>query len=131
VVDALPGPYAVGAVVMFLSPESKRIGDYVAGTVVVHDRNGEEVGIFFNTTGDGEADPVDCAALSTDDLQIIETFLQRRLDLPSEVRIKTAEKLARHFREKCKVPRGTHTDNENLLEVLVRGFRRLGRSHPR
>ncbi len=50
VVDALPGPYAVGAIVMFLSPESKRIGDYVAGTVVVHDRNKRRQAIFFNTS---------------------------------------------------------------------------------
>jgi len=131
VVDALPGPYAVGAVVMFLSPESKRIGDYVAGTVVVHERSSEDDGIFFNTSGESESESLLYASLSTDDLQVIETFLQRRLDLPIEVRTKTAEKLASHFREKCKVPEGTHTDNENLLEILVRGYRRGGRSHPR
>lgn len=127
VVDALPGPYAVGAIVMFLSPENKRIGDYVAGTVVVHDRKSDDEAIFFNTSSDDEAEAIHCAVLSTDDLQIMETFLHRRLDLPSEVRQKTAERLATHFRQKCKVPEGTHTDNENLLEILVRGFRRSGR----
>lgn len=126
VIDALPGPYAVGAVVMFLSPQSKRIGDYVAGTVVVHDRKIEDEAIFFNTPSDGAAD-INCAELSTDDLRILETFLQRRLDLPPEVRQKTAERLASHFREKCSIPEGTHTDHENLLETLVRGFRRSGR----
>lgn len=131
VVDALPGPYAVGAIVMFLSPQSKRIGDYVAGTVVVHDRGSEEDAIFFNTRGDEAAEGINCTVLTTDDLHVMETFLQRRLELPLEVRRKTAEKLAKHFREKCSVPEGTQTDNENLLEVLVRGFRGSGRSHPR
>jgi uncharacterized RDD family membrane protein YckC len=131
VVDALPGPYAVGAIVMFFSPQSKRIGDYVAGTVVVHDRGNEEEAIFFNTRADDAAEDINYATLTTDDLQVMETFLQRRLELPPEVRRKTAEKLAKHFREKCSVPEGTHTDNENLLEVLVRGFRRSGRFHPR
>ena len=132
VVDALPGPYAVGAIVMFLSPESKRIGDYVAGTVVVHDRNNQEQAIFFNTSDDDEAaDDINCATLSTGDLQVMETFLQRRLDLPLEVRQKTAEKLAQHFREKCGVPEGTLPDDEALLEILVRGIRRSGRIHPR
>jgi uncharacterized RDD family membrane protein YckC len=131
VVDALPGPYAVGAIVMFLSPQSKRIGDYVAGTVVVHDRTAEDDAIFFNTRGDEAADDINYATLTTNDLQVMETFLQRRLELPSEVRRKTAEKLATHFREKCSVSEGTHIDNENLLESLVRGFRRSGRFHPR
>ena len=131
VVDALPGPYAVGAIVMFLSPQSKRIGDYVAGTVVVHDRSAADDAIFFNTRGDDAADDINYATLTTGDLQVMETFLQRRLELPSEVRRKTAEKLAKHFREKCSVPEGTHSDNENLLEALVRGFRRSGRFHPR
>lgn len=130
-IDALPGPYALGAIVMFLSPESKRIGDYVAGTVVVHDCPREEDTIFFNTTGDDSEEAVNCQALTTDDLQVMEAFLQRRLDLPLEVRQRAAEKLASHFREKCKVPEGTHSDNENLLETLVRGVRRSGRVFPR
>jgi len=131
VVDAFPGPYALGAIVMFLSPQSKRIGDYVAGTVVVHDRKSEDEAIFFNTSSDDEAEGINCAVLNIDDLHVMETFLLRRLDLPSEVRQKTAERLAKHFREKCSVPEGTRTDNENLLEILVRGFRRTRRSHPR
>jgi uncharacterized RDD family membrane protein YckC len=129
-VDQLPGPYAVGAIVMFLSPQSKRVGDYVAGTVVVHDRDSEDDAIFFNTRGDDTAEGINCAVLTTDDLHVMETFLQRRLELPMEVRRKTAEKLAKHFREKCSVPEGTQPDNENLLEILVRGFRRSGRAHP-
>jgi len=123
--------YAVGAVVMFLSPQSKRIGDYAAGTVVVHDRKPEEDAIFFNTSNEVVADSIDYAALSTSDLQVMEMFLQRRLDLPLEVRERTAGKLAKHFREKCAVPEGAFDDNENLLEMLVRGFRRGARFHPR
>jgi len=49
-VDSLPGVYAVGAIVMFISPQHKRIGDYVAGTIVIHDRKPEDDAIFFNTT---------------------------------------------------------------------------------
>lgn len=130
-VDALPGPYAVGAIVMFISPQNKRIGDYVAGTVVVHDSKSEDEAIFFNTSGYEEAEKINCAALSAEDLQVMETFLQRRLDLPLEVRQKAAQRLANHFREKCSVPEGICDDNENLLEILVRGFRRNGRAHPR
>lgn len=38
IVDSIPGIYAVGIVTALLSPKNKRLGDYVAGTVVVHER---------------------------------------------------------------------------------------------
>src|SRR6266567_4630300 len=37
-VDSLPGIYAVGILSVLLSSKNKRLGDYVAGTVVVHER---------------------------------------------------------------------------------------------
>ncbi len=37
IVDALPGYYGVGLVTMLLSARSKRLGDMVAGTIVVRD----------------------------------------------------------------------------------------------
>ena len=40
-----------------------------------------------------------------------------------DVRQRTARKLASHFRQKCAGPDG-HPDDEDLLETLVRGFRR-------
>jgi uncharacterized RDD family membrane protein YckC len=36
-IDALPGMYGVGIVCMMLNSQNRRIGDYVAGTVVVHE----------------------------------------------------------------------------------------------
>ena len=38
IVDSLPGIYAVAIVSALLSAKSKRLGDYIAGTVVVHER---------------------------------------------------------------------------------------------
>lgn len=123
-VDALPGFYALGAITMFLSPQSKRIGDYVAGTVVIHDRKPDDAAIFFNTKGMELEESIHYEALSIQDFQVLETFLQRRFDIPMEARRQTADKLTRHFRQKCGVPEGTLLDNESLVETLVRGFRR-------
>lgn len=128
-VDSLPGVYALGAIVMFISPENKRIGDYVAGTIVIHDRKPEDDAIFFNTSSEEVADAINYSALAPTDLHVIETFLQRRLDLDYEVRLRTSLKLAQHFREKCSIPAETYEDNENLLEILVRGYRRSARFH--
>jgi uncharacterized RDD family membrane protein YckC len=130
-IDSLPGMYAVGAIVMFISPQNKRIGDYVAGTVVVHDRKPESEAIFFNTANDRPIEAINYSAVTPTDLEVIETFLQRRLDLDYDVRQQAARKLANHFRQKCNVPPETKIDNENLLEMLVRGFRDSARFRAR
>jgi uncharacterized RDD family membrane protein YckC len=129
-VDSLPGVYALGAVVMFISPQQKRLGDYVAGTVVIHDRKPDDDAIFFNTN-DEVAEGINYSALTPNDLQLIETFLQRRLDIEYDVREKTAAKLADHFRMKCEASAASCKDNENFLELLVRGYRRGARFHSR
>lgn len=38
IVDSLPGFYAVGILSMLISQQNKRLGDFLAGTVVVHER---------------------------------------------------------------------------------------------
>jgi len=38
IVDFLPAYYAIGVIVMFVSPRPRRLGDYAAGTVVVRER---------------------------------------------------------------------------------------------
>ncbi len=38
IVDVLPSLYATGLITMLISGENKRIGDYAAGTVVVHEK---------------------------------------------------------------------------------------------
>ena len=45
-IDSIPGMYAVGIVSIFLSSQNKRLGDFVAGTIVVHERNLEELKPF-------------------------------------------------------------------------------------
>ncbi len=37
IVDSLPMFYATGIIVSLISPQNKRAGDYLAGTVVVHE----------------------------------------------------------------------------------------------
>ena len=129
-VDSLPGVYALGAVVMFLSPQNKRVGDYVAGTIVIHDRKPEDEDILFNTK-DEITDGINLSVLNPNDINVIETFLQRRLDLDLQVREKTAAKLAEHFRQKCEVSMDQYPNNENFLEFLVRGYRRGARFQAR
>ena len=38
IVDYLPSLYAIGIISCLISPQNKRVGDYLAGTVVVHEK---------------------------------------------------------------------------------------------
>lgn len=88
-VDFLPVYYGVGVVTMFVSEQSRRLGDMAAGTLVVHDRS--------TITLDSLATPVavevshrdvpaEVAALPLErltdqSLQLVEDFLRRQKEL--------------------------------------------------
>jgi len=48
-IDFLPAMYAIGIVCMMLNRNSRRLGDFVAGTIVVHDKQTEDVRPDWNT----------------------------------------------------------------------------------
>ena len=43
IIDQLPAGYGIGVLCAWISPQSKRLGDYVAGTVVIHEKPSESV----------------------------------------------------------------------------------------
>jgi uncharacterized RDD family membrane protein YckC len=126
-IDLLPGVYAVGMLVVFLSAQNKRLGDYVAGTVVVHDRAPEESQPFWNTREDAEASFVGIEQITPEEIQTIETFLLRRLDLPPTIRRQSAVLIADHISTKLAVGEDQKKDLENFLELVVRQFRKSAR----
>jgi len=80
-IDILPTMYGAGIVCMMLNSQNRRIGDFVAGTVVIHDQRTEEVRPDW-TPRPKPLRPVRSSRLLTsDDLVLIETYLQRRFQL--------------------------------------------------
>jgi len=126
-VDLLPGFYAVGMLSVFLSPQNKRLGDYVSGTVVVHDRPPELGQPFWNTRADDQTVFVGIDKITAQEVQMIEAFLLRRLDLPPTVRQQSAKRIADHVSAKLEVPEDQKKDLENFLELVVRQFRKSAR----
>jgi uncharacterized RDD family membrane protein YckC len=91
--DMMPVPfYSVGLISVFSSSRDQRIGDMVAGTVVVRERE-EEAPDFAQVFASPVSDPalrrsfkpVDFTAslqsLTESEIQVVETFLRRRWDL--------------------------------------------------
>ena len=71
--------------------------------------------------------PADAVArLSRADLQMIESFLARRLDLPLDIGAGLAAKMARSLAGKMKLEIPPGVSNETFLEALALGLREVG-----
>ncbi|HLJ28879.1 MAG TPA: RDD family protein [Candidatus Angelobacter sp.] len=127
IIDLLPlvPPYAVGIITMLLNPKNRRLGDFVAGTLVVHDRKAQESDLFFNTPQKTpEIALYQAGRLGVPEVELIETFLARRLDIPPDVRKQSATRIADMICSKLGIDPGSRpADNENFLELIVREFR--------
>jgi uncharacterized RDD family membrane protein YckC len=148
-IDYLPGFYAVGVVAIFVSKQNQRLGDMVAGTLVVHDREIDtphwgEVGnrTFTASTfalpaaqNSPMAPPHLSVVLSTpalakltaSDLQVLEGFFARRLDMELAVRAALAQRIAAALCAKSglEIPPGTSV--ETFLEAVSHQLREVAR----
>jgi uncharacterized RDD family membrane protein YckC len=144
-VDQIPFFYAVGVIVMFITRQHQRLGDLAAGTLVVRDRELEST--LWNDsptrTFTAQIFPAPAAAaephtlvtlpsegiarLSSADLEVLEGFFARRLDMPLSTREALAERIATAIRGKSglEVPPGVSI--ETFLEAAARELRDLGR----
>ena len=131
-IDSMPGMYGVAVISIFVDKQSRRLGDMVAGTVVVHDKKEEAAQPFLNTSS-AEAIPAAMASaniagkLTLQELDVIETFLNRRLDLPPGVREQSAARIATAIAARLDVPAEERGSDEKFLEAVAREFRNTAR----
>lgn len=118
IVDELPFAYGIGVLCAWISPQSKRLGDYVAGTVVVHEKPLETVAPPWQDA------PVPSAThkyganrLTPEEFALVETFLSRRSALDAGVRYDTAAAIVRRIEAKLMLP-PDRPSAEKLLEEL-------------
>jgi uncharacterized RDD family membrane protein YckC len=143
-VDQIPFFYAVGVIVMFITRDHQRLGDLAAGTLVVRDRAPEFTPWNDSPTRTFTAQifpapvspephtrvslPVEgIARLSLADLEVLEGFLARRLDMSLATRQQLADRISSAIRAKSglEVPPGVST--ETFLEAAARELRDVGR----
>src|SRR5215469_8109535 len=103
--DFMPPPsYAIGVVSIILSSESKRIGDFVGGTVVIKERSSEaptleEISRVLEAEASrAAASPSlfkpDAALLEPNEVRVIQAFLRRRYELSLDSRRTLALRIA-------------------------------------
>lgn len=127
-VDWLPSMYAAGVLVMLLNKKHRRLGDFVAGTLVVHESSDRESSLFFNTSVQPDSILPQASRLTLQEAELIETFLARRLEIPPEVRRQNAQRIAERIATRLEIPRDSRpSEDETFLELLVKEFRNRAR----
>jgi hypothetical protein len=143
VIDLLPGFYLVGVITMLCNREQKRLGDLVAGTIVVHERSDEQpllshssrtfTASLYPQPLEEAREPVAAlvpadgvARLDAGDLTLIDTFFGRALDLDLEKRAEIAGKIADRMSAKMQVPLPADVAPERVLESIAYAMR-MGR----
>ena len=120
--------YAIGVVSIIFSPRSKRVGDYVAGTVVVKERATEAPSldqiIKISEIEQQRAERVapfsaDIRGLTERELRAVETFLKRRYELSEINRSQLATRIAHPLALKLGIAVDQHPA-ETILEEIER-----------
>jgi uncharacterized RDD family membrane protein YckC len=124
IVDSLPGFYGVGISSALLSSKCKRLGDYVAGTVVVHEEPlASHIQGDWTLPSSAPSSQYDVSRLTPEEFQLIETFLMRRGQLVDQVRAQTAHRIALRMEARLGIAAGNRPDAEAFLERIAREYR--------
>jgi uncharacterized RDD family membrane protein YckC len=152
-IDYLPGVYGVGIVAIFCSRRHQRLGDMVAGTLVVRDSRTEtphwgEMGTRTITAHtfitappaspslESSQNPLMNAPhlsvslpasavqkLSISDLEVLEGFFARRLDMELSTRAALAARMATALRSKSGLEMPEGVSDETFLEAVAHHLR--------
>lgn len=121
-VDLLPGAYLVGIVTIIATSRNQRVGDVVAGTLVVRERTAAQTALRHGATATSFPVPagltLDTSALSADEVATVRGYLERRFEIEPSARARIAETLVARLRPKV----GGAPDDlpgERLLEAIV------------
>ncbi|WP_263373724.1 RDD family protein [Granulicella aggregans] len=147
VVDSQPF-YLIGVITMLCNKQQKRLGDFVAGTLVVHDRLEDQPLLAHNSRTftaalyapapfqefpqperSGQIPlPADAVArLQVQDLNVIDAFLARSLDLEIATREEMAAKIATRIAAKMQISIPAGTNPERFLEAVAFDMRAAAR----
>jgi len=129
IVDSLPTFYATGLITMLISSQNKRVGDYAAGTVVVHEKPLQAVASIWNTpAASAQSMPISSSTqITVDELQLVETFLERRGSLEPDMRWAMGRQIADRLGRQMGVSLEARPDSEKFLEAVAEQRRNMAR----
>jgi len=121
--------YMVGCIACAVDKRNRRLGDMVAGTVVVHEVEEQGTSYWYAQEKSVATPTVShvVGGLSEQEFQLIEAFLARRLDIPNLQRLQSAEVIANRIGDRLNIPRAARASNEDFLEEVARRYRDAAR----
>jgi hypothetical protein len=129
IVDYLPAFYAIGIVSAILTKENKRLGDLVAGSLVVREASlaslkptwqTEPPAAQLATTSYGGA------SLTPEEFALVDSFLNRRSELDYDIRRRMADQIFYRLKPKLTLPADNSLSTEGILEALAYERRTAG-----
>lgn len=132
IVDSLPSFYAIGIIAAVCNSQNKRLGDFVAGSIVVRERSLQEMKpdlqdtqVQSNVAASLPSPALGAHALSMEELTLIDTFLHRRHSLEMVVRARMAHEVFERVKDKLSLPPGD-ASVESILEMAAYQRRSMG-----
>lgn len=129
-VDFLPGVYAAGCISMLLTPRHQRLGDLLAGTVLVRE---ERIDLDKYTArtpesgAPGVPGPKATRALTPDEVELVLAFLTRAPGLEADIRRKMGTRLVDKLGGLTDEERTTVLASAESTEAFLRAHVQVGR----
>ncbi len=128
VIDMLPPilfipSYGLGSLVLMMSPQAKRIGDYAAGTLVIREQGFRGFEIFGSVQTRPDyikkiRIPI-TRRIQGADYYLLREFFFRKNTLQPDLRARIAAKLASHFRKQLHMPFQSQDNDIRFLDDLM------------
>jgi len=129
IVDWLPFLYAVGIVSAVLTKENKRLGDLVAGSLVVREASLASLKPVWQTdqpAAQPATSSYGTANLTPQEFALIDSFLSRRSELDYDIRLRMADQIFYRLKPKLTLPADNSLSVEAILEALAYERRAAG-----
>ncbi len=129
IVDWLPGFYAIGIASALLTKENKRLGDLVAGSLVVRESSFSDLKPVWQTAQAPTSPvlaPLGADKLTLEESALIDSFLTRRSELDFAVRVRMADQIFQRLKPKLVLPADSTLSAEGILERLAYERRATG-----
>lgn len=129
-IDRLPFFYLVGGTAALLSSSQQRLGDFLAGTIVVRDRR-QKLPASLGRAPEEQAmlsDPAfrsRVAQLSTEEQDVVLSAALRREELAMDARLELFHALARHLEDRG-FYKPEHLSDEKLVVLVAAGLAQKG-----
>ena len=126
--DQLPGFYAVGVLTAMFNSQSKRLGDFVAGSIVIFEKSVDAArGSWSVSPSSVLSSSLGASRLAIEDISLIDAFLGRRHDLLPDIRRRMAHEILHRIEPKLTFTEADRADIECTLASLVHEYRSTGR----